>query len=142
MIQRIQTIWLLLAAAAAFLTLRFSFYSGNFLNTETNTKAYQALTAQSNIPLTILSAGVGLAALLCVFLYKNRKQQSKIIWLVLLVSIINIILFFVESRKYVAGEGNYDITAAIAFAVPIFLILALRGIRKDEKLVKSLDRLR
>lgn len=142
MIQRIQSIWLLLAAVAAFVTLRFSFYSGNIINAETKQKGYQLLTAQSNILLTILSAGVGLAALLCIFLYKNRKQQTKIIWLVLLVSIINIVLFFVESRKYIAGEGNYDLTAAIVFAVPIFLILALRGIRKDEKLVKSLDRLR
>jgi glucan phosphoethanolaminetransferase (alkaline phosphatase superfamily) len=142
MIQRIQSIWLLLAAAAAFLTLRFSFYSGNMLNVETNTKAYHLLTAQSNILLTILTAGAGLAALISIFLYKNRKQQFRIVMLTLLVSVINIVLFFLESRKYVAGEGNYDLTAALAFAVPVFLILALRGIRKDEKLVKSLDRLR
>jgi hypothetical protein len=140
MIQRIQTIWLLLAAAAAFLTLRFSFYSGNII--EGTTKTFKYLTAQSNILLTILSAGVGLAALICVFLYKNRKQQSRIVLLTLLVSIVNLILFFVESRKFVAGEGNYDLTAAIAIAVPVFLILAMRGIRRDDKLVKSLDRLR
>jgi formate-dependent nitrite reductase membrane component NrfD len=142
MIQRIQTIWLLLAAAAAFLTLKFSFYSGNFLGADGAAKSFQYLTARSNILLTILSAGVGLAALISIFLYKNRKQQSRIVLFTLLVSIVNLVLFFVESRKYVAGEGNYDLTAAIAFAVPIFLILAMRGIRKDEKLVKSLDRLR
>lgn len=142
MIQRIQTIWLLMAAAAAFLTLKLSFYGGNLLNVETNTKTYQSLTAQSNVLLTILSAGVGLAALISIFLYKNRKLQLRIVLLSLLVSIINIVLFFVESKKYVAGEGNYDLTAAFAFAVPVFLFLAMRGIRKDEKLVKSLDRLR
>jgi hypothetical protein len=141
MIQRIQTIWLLLAAAAAFLTLKFSFYSGNFL-ADGAAKSFQYLTARSNILLTILSAGVGLAALISIFLYKNRKQQSRIVLIALLVSIVNLVLFFVESRKYVAGEGNYDLTAAIAFAVPVFLILAMRGIRKDDKLVKSLDRLR
>jgi hypothetical protein len=142
MIQRIQTIWLLLAAAAAFLTLRFSFYSGNIIAADTAVKSFQYLTARSNILLTILSAGVGLAALISVFLYKKRKQQSRIVLLTLLVSIVNLVLFFVESRKFVAGEGNYDLTAALAFAVPIFLFLAMRGIRKDEKLVKSLDRLR
>ena len=77
MIQRIQSIWLLLAAAAAFLTLRFSFYSGNMLAEDGATKVFKSLTAQSNILLTILSAGVGLAALISVFLYKNRKQQSR-----------------------------------------------------------------
>jgi hypothetical protein len=142
MIQRIQTIWLLLAAAAAFLTLRFSFYGGNMLNTATNVKGYLSLTAQSNVLLTILTAGVGLAALISVFLYKNRKQQMRIVVLCLLVSIINIVLFILETRKFMKGEGNYDITAAFAFVVPIFLILAIRSIRKDEKLVKSLDRLR
>jgi hypothetical protein len=142
MIQRIQTIWLLLAAAAAFLTLRFSFYSGNFLDTETNTKTIRFLTAQSNVLLTILSSGVGLAALISIFLYKNRKKQSRIVLLALLVSIINIVLFFLESRKFIANEGSYTFTAALAFAVPVFLILTLRGIRKDDKLVKSLDRLR
>lgn len=142
MIQRKQTIWLLLAAAAAFLTLRLPFYGGNFVNPETNVKAYVSLTAQTNVLLTILTAGVGLAALISVFLYKNRKQQTRIVLLCLLVSIINIVLFFLETRKFVQGESNYDLTAALAFAVPIFLILAMRGIRKDEKLVKSLDRLR
>jgi len=34
------------------------------------------------------------------------------------------------------------LTAIFAIVVPILLILAMRGIRKDEKLVKSLDRLR
>lgn len=142
MIQRIQSIWLLLAAAAAFLTLKFSFYSGNKLVASTNTEVYQLLTARSNIMITIISAGVGLAALIGIFLYKNRKQQFRIVLIALLAGIVNIVLFFLETRKFVAGEGNYDLTAVFAFAVPVFLILALRGIRKDEKLVKSLDRLR
>lgn len=92
--------------------------------------------------LLILTAGLGLASLISIFLYKNRKQQFRIVLLCLVISIINLVLFFVETRKYVVGEGNFDLTAAIAFAVPIFLFLALRGIRKDDKLVKSLDRLR
>lgn len=142
MIQRIQSVWLLLAAAAAFLTLRFSFFGGNKLIAATNTKVYEALTARSNIMITILSAGVGLAALICIFLYKNRKRQFRIALIALLASVVNIVLFFLETRKFIAREGNYDLTAAFAFAVPVFLILALRGIKKDEKLVKSLDRLR
>lgn len=142
MIQRIQSIWLLLAAAAAFLTLKFSFYSGNIIAAGSSSRTYAALTAQGNMLLLILTAGLGLASLISIFLYKNRKQQFRIVLLCLVISIINLVLFFVETRKYVVGEGNFDLTAAIAFAVPIFLFLALRGIRKDDKLVKSLDRLR
>ena len=102
MIQRIQTIWLLLAAAAAFLTLKFSFYSGNII--VEGAKTFQNLTARSQIVLTILSAGVGLAALITIFLYKNRKQQMRIILLALLVSLVNIVLFFFGSAKVHGGQ--------------------------------------
>jgi O-antigen/teichoic acid export membrane protein len=141
MIQRLQSVWLLLAAAAAFCSLRFSFYSGNMIGTN-QAKSWVYLTAQSNLLLLILTAGVGIAALITIFLYKNRKQQSRLAWITLLVSIINLVLFFTQIQKFVQGEGNYDLTALFAIIVPVFLFLAIRGIRKDEKLVKSLDRLR
>jgi len=141
MIQRLQSIWLLLAAAAAFCSLQFSFYSGNMIAAN-QAKSFAALNAQSNLLLLILSAGVGIASLISVFLYKNRKTQLRIILVTLLVSIINLVLFFTQTSKFVPGEGSYSITAIFAIIVPVFLILAIRGIRKDEKLVKSLDRLR
>lgn len=141
MIQRLQSIWLLLAAAAAFCSLQFSFYSGNMIAAN-QAKSFAALNAQSNLLLLILSAGVGIASLISVFLYKNRKTQLRIVLVTLLVSIINLILFFTQTKKFVPGEGNYNLTAIFAIVVPVFLILAMRGIRKDEKLVKSLDRLR
>jgi hypothetical protein len=140
MIQRIQTIWLLLAAAAAFLSLKFPFYTGEFAG-QTAT-GYVGLTGQSTILLTILISGVGLAALISIFLYKNRKLQSRIVLLALMVSLVNLVLLFLEARDFETGKGAYSLTAALSFAVPVFLFLAMRGIRKDEKLVKSLDRLR
>jgi hypothetical protein len=39
-------------------------------------------------------------------------------------------------------EGNFDLTSLISIAIPILLLLAGRNIYKDEKLVKSMDRLR
>ena len=141
MIQRLQSIWLLLAAAAAFCSLQFSFYSGNIIAAN-QAKSFAALNGQSNLLLLILSAGVGIASLISIFLYKNRKTQLRIVLVTLLVSIINLVMFFTQTKKFVPGEGNYNLTAIFAIVVPVFLILAMRGIRKDEKLVKSLDRLR
>jgi len=138
MIQRVQTIWLLLTAAAAFLTLKFSFYSGNKLLN--NQKQFLHLTANENMLLTILSVAIGIASLVLIFLYKDRKMQLRLTIATLLISILNIVLYFSAIKNYV--EGNYDITALIAFFIPVFLILATRGIYKDEKLVKSADRLR
>jgi peptidoglycan/LPS O-acetylase OafA/YrhL len=139
MIQRIQSVWLLLAAAAAFLSLQFPFYSGNIVGAD-NLKHLEAFTAKSNMLLLILTAGEGIAALIALFLFKNRKLQFRIVLLTLLVSIINLVLYFTQTKQYT--EGNYTLTAIFAILVPVFLILAMRGIRRDDKLVKSLDRLR
>jgi hypothetical protein len=141
MIQRIQTVWLLLAAAAAFLSMQFPFYSGNIIDAG-QAKHFAYFTAKSNTLLTILTAGVGIAALVAIFLFKNRKQQFRLVLITLLVSVINLVLFFTQARTFVPGEGNYNLTAVFAIIVPVFLIMAMRGIRRDEKLVKSLDRLR
>jgi len=141
MIQRLQSVWLLLAAAAAFCSLQFSFYSGNMIAAN-QAKSFAVLNAQSNLLLLILSAGAGIASLISIFLYKNRKTQLRIVLVTLLVSVINLVLFFTQTKKFVPGEGSYNLTAIFAIVVPVFLILAMRGIKKDEKLVKSLDRLR
>jgi hypothetical protein len=141
MIQRLQSVWLLLAAAAAFCSIKLSFYSGNLIK-DNQPKAFVSLTAQSNLLLLILTAGVGIASLIAIFLYKNRKMQLRIVLITLLVSLLNLGLYFGEAQKYVPGEGKYDLTAVFAICIPILLFLAIRGIRKDEKLVKSLDRLR
>ena len=138
MIQRIQTIWLLLASACAFLTLKFSFYSGNKIID--NQKQFIHLTANENMLLTILSVAVGIAALILIFLYKDRKMQLRLTIVTMLLSILNTWLYFSAIKNYV--EGYYDITAFIVFLVPIFLLFAAREIYKDERLVKSMNRLR
>lgn len=140
MIQRLQSVWLLLAAAAAFCSLQFPFYSGNMIM-DNQSKRIE-LTAQSHLLLTILSAGVGIASLIAIFLYKNRKIQLRLVVVTLFVSILNLVLFFMQTKKFVPGEGNYSLTAIFAIFVPVLLFFAIRGIRRDEKLVKSLDRLR
>jgi hypothetical protein len=58
----------------------------------------------------------------------------------ILISLLNLLLYYRQTQKF--AEGNYDLTALLVLAIPVFLILAARGINKDEKLVKSLDRLR
>ena len=139
MIQRIQTLWLALASLAALATLRFSFFSGNKLDTN-QVKGFHELTATSNFVLLVLTAGIGVCALIVIFLYKNRKLQFRLTILALLLSLLNIFLYYRETLAYT--EGNYTITAILTLLIPIFLFFASRGIYKDEKLIKSADRLR
>lgn len=135
MIQRIQTIWLLLAAAASFATLKLSFYSGNKDN-----NLFEELTGSSHFLLLILSVAVGLLALITIFLFKNRKLQIRLNLLGIVLQLVVLVIYFQQIKTYV--QGNFTLTSALSFVIPVFFILAWLGIRKDEKLIKSMDRLR
>jgi drug/metabolite transporter (DMT)-like permease len=139
MLQRIQTLWLLLATTCGILTLKFSFFSGNKID-KNQVKTFQYLTATESILILIITVIVFMAALIAIFLYKNRKLQLRICIAGIIVSLVNIFLYYKETKTF--AEGNYDLTAILSIAIPVFFILATRGINKDEKLVKSLDRLR
>jgi hypothetical protein len=135
MIQRIQTIWLLLALTASLVTLELSFYSGNKDN-----NLFEKLNGSSNFLLLILTVAVAVTALVTIFLYKNRTLQTRLTWLGLLLQLIVLALYFQQTKLFV--QGSYTLSSALSFVIPVFFILAWLGIRKDEKLIKSMDRLR
>jgi uncharacterized membrane protein len=139
MIQRIQSVWLLLAAVCAFLSLKLSFYTGIQVNDPK--RLLVSLNSTTTIPIVITAVAVGIAALVTIFLYKDRKMQMKIAFATFAASILLIFLYFsFVNSKY--AEGTYDLTAPVVIVIPVFLLLAIRNIYKDEKLVKSVDRLR
>jgi amino acid transporter len=140
MLQRIQSIWLLLAATMSALSLKFSFFSGNKLNAETNVKEWVEYTAAQGSLNAILTIAICVATLVCIFMYKDRKRQLLISLIVLAVSLLNIFLYYNSSKTFT--ESNTDLTALISLSIPIFLVLASLGIYKDEQLVKNADRLR
>ncbi len=141
MIQRIQSLWLLAAAALGFISLKTSFYSGHRIK-DAIPKPVVFLTGSYNILLIICTTAFAVISLIAIFLYKNRKLQMRIGLLSLLLSLLTIGLYFWQRQSFMPGESSYDLTSIIAFAVPVFLFLAIRGIYKDERLVKSADRLR
>ena len=136
MIQRIQTLWLLAATTCAALTFKFSFYTGNKAGKET----LQELIATTNIFILILTAILVGGCLFIIFLFKERKKQLRFTITTLLISVLNLVLYFSQLKKFT--DGNLSLTSVLAFAIPVLLFFAARGIWKDEKLVKSLDRLR
>lgn len=138
MIQRIQTIWLLLASACAFLTYKFSFYTGDKIID--NKLQRVILNASADMLLTVLTGILGLGIFITIFLFKKRKVQFRITIAALLLSILNIVIYFTRIKEFTAG--TISLTCVFIFAIPILLAFAARGIWKDEKLVRSLDRLR
>jgi hypothetical protein len=139
MLQRMQTLWLLLAAACAFLTIRLSFFGGN-LEVPGQPATYQYLNAAFNTWILIITIGLISISLIDIFLYKKRKLQSRLAILAILFSLLNIYLYYKQTLKFT--NGNYSLTSILTFLIPVFLFLAVRGISRDEKLVKSLNRLR
>ncbi len=140
MLQRLQTLWLIIASLLAFATLKFSFFSGNII--VDNVKQFQRFTAMSSMLLMILTVAVAISSLIIIFLFKDRKLQLKIALAVLFMSLLNLLLYYLQTKNYIPAEWTLDLTSVFASAIPFFLLFAIRGIYKDEKLVKSVDRLR
>ena len=126
MIQRIQSIWLLLASFFSFVSLQTSFYSGNkaITNLTTNLpeQPYTKLTGMSGIFMLIFTIGIALLALITIFLYKTRKLQLRLALAGLLGSVVLIGMYYLNSKKFIPGQGSLDLTALIVMGIPFFLL--------------------
>jgi hypothetical protein len=146
MIQRIQTIWLLLAATLSFVSLQTSFFSG--IKPLANDAAVQSdpaftqITGMTNWMVLATTVVMALIALISIFLYKSRPTQMRVALVGLLLSVGLIFLYYRESRQFPAGQGTMDLSALVVMFIPFLFFLAIRGIYKDEHLVKSVNRLR
>jgi Domain of unknown function (DUF4293) len=136
MIQRIQSIWLLLAAIAASLTFKFEYYSGINLQHPTLYK----INATENIPILLLTVAVSALALVIIFLFKNRKLQLRLCILGILLQALLIFLYYTQVKNYT--DGTLSIWAMLHGAIVLFFFMASRSINKDERLIKDSDRLR
>ena len=136
MIQRIQSLWLLLAAACAFASYKFPFYSG------TNAKGLSPyeLNATESFLLLITTIAVGGLALINIFLFKKRTLQLRLCVLGILLEAILIFLYYREVQTF--SKGTLSFTAILHSIIVLAFFLAARAINKDEKMVKDSDRLR
>jgi glucan phosphoethanolaminetransferase (alkaline phosphatase superfamily) len=131
---------MLCAAICGVLTFKLPFYSGHVQKDPAKGVVLDYLTAASNPWLVILGVVITVAILVNIFNFKKRRQQLLITVALILLSLLNIVLYWFAHMKYI--DGTFSLSALLALAIPVFLILAARGISKDERLVKSADRLR
>jgi hypothetical protein len=137
MIQRIQTIYLLLAFV---LTGILPFFIP--LWTMSNGKEYFFM--QNQVYVVVLGLSTTLS-LLSIVSYKKRQNQFVINRLNIILNLILLGLFVYRSLN-VSGEILAVSEKGIGMFLPIvaivLLVLANKAIKKDEDLVKSVDRLR
>ncbi|RYF90794.1 MAG: DUF4293 family protein [Chitinophagaceae bacterium] len=140
MIQRIQTIWLILAALCAFLSFKLAFYTGTMLIN--GVQSFAKIDATTSIPLIAGTAAVGVLAIIAIFLYKTRKMQLRLCVVGLLIEAVVIFLYYTEIKKLTAGTGTYALTALLQACIVLFFFLAAKGINNDDKIIKESNRLR
>jgi len=180
MIQRIQSFWLVLAAccmALCFMVPVAEYHlevpsTGQKVEAEFNLLAKdnpEMLNQMANLdpvvvysqkasgfqtwPLIVVAVLVAAVALLCVFLYKNRVRQMRVVAVGFLLNVVLVfLLFFWAVDAYgkmlvrVMAGSDLHVTWFVGAYAPIvalvFFILAHRGIKRDEAKVRAADRLR
>jgi len=149
MIQRIQSIFLLLASGSI-----FAQFGLPYLQTPANDPARTVpvladgvFNPFDNIGLLGLTVLAGLASLLAIFLFRNRSLQTSFTIGAFLSSGLLLALAGFTAYATLAvlppgGSAQYQAGLALPAVALLFQWLAGRSIRKDEQLVRSVDRLR
>ena len=143
MIQRIQSIYLLIATTiSGGLIFVFNLWS----NLKEEIFALDLFTRESFllkvIPVLFLLSAIG--SFLDIFLFKNRKLQFVVGRLVILINLFLLGLLIYVSLT-LPGEVSISekgIGMFLPILVVLLIVLANKAIKKDEDLVKSVDRLR
>ncbi|MFH2143632.1 MAG: DUF4293 domain-containing protein, partial [Bacteroidota bacterium] len=80
-----------------------------------------------------------------VFLFKNRKLQMRVCTysILLIIGFYGLMSFyFFKLINNLEVVIHYSFTSVLPMIAIVFIFMALRAIKKDEKLIKSVDRLR
>ncbi len=136
MIQRIQTIYLLLVALLCAVLVQWS----SLWTLASGEQIY----LEHMLWVAVAFYSVATLALVSIFLYKNRQNQFVLNRLNIILNLF-LLGFFVYRSLSLSGETSVS-EKGIGMLIPVlsivFLVLANRAIKKDEDLVKSVDRLR
>lgn len=152
MIQRIQSIWLLLAtitiACLLFIPIISTTVGGIDYHFITN-GIYQQVGTETkqvvdSLPLFIGTTVLALVCFANIFNFRNRTLQKRIAYLTVVLILGLSGWGYTYATKIPGGLANVDYSAGVAFPLlaMLFCLLAVRGINNDEKLLKSADRLR
>jgi len=165
MIQRIQSVWLFLAAVSVCLlcffpvatfspdpqyananAVMFDFYAYGLdyspAFSEILDGVYSPLLQYTIIAVLLACAVTPFVA---IFMYRNRPRQMQLSRLTMLLNAAPMITFFLLSDFFAKEKfavADYDIGIYVPISALAFLLVAVRFIKKDDKLVRSADRIR
>ena len=143
MIQRIQTIYLFLASIVSG-GLIFIFNLWNTIKEKifvVDLFSKEAITFKVIPFMFIMSAILSLVA---IFLFKNRKLQFVIGRIIILINLflLGLLIYLSLTLSGETSVSEKGIGMFLPILVVLLIVLANKAIKKDEDLVKSVDRLR
>jgi hypothetical protein len=155
-IQRIQTVYLIIAGILVLILFFVPFAwiagkDGTFYQLDINGILSGGIRRNDIIynvlPLiTICAVSLSLSLiLLTIFLFKNRILQIRLssATIFVLLGLGGLIYYYVRSSaKLTSGSYSFNIYILFPVIAGIMIYLAIRAIRKDELLVRSIDRIR
>jgi len=155
MLQRIQTIYLLLTMILAVLFLAgtiliFSSATGDEIIIKLSgiySGNSQAGIQKINVPvlLTIILLMIPVISVITILIYKNRKLQMKfnLALIILILFLIFLIFFYVFT---ISSEFSMNLYPGLKLVLPLLMVIlsvfSYSAIKKDDDLVKSYDHLR
>lgn len=144
MIQRIQSIYLLVAT---FLSVGLIFLVNLWVTMSGDKFFVMDAFKTNNLVLkcmAILFFVSGLLAFITVFLFKNRKLQFVMGRVIILINFIllGVLVYFSQNLSGEIKISEKGIGLLIPIVTIVVISLANKAIKKDEELVKSVDRLR
>ena len=152
MLQRVQTIYLLLASICVLLMYSFSFAQIDAITAQYTFDHNGLMVNGKNvvdIPYHVVIGVLAAFSFLTIFLYKKRPLQLKMSRLNFLLHLILVVSMFFASDNALEEVPNASaatISYGVGFYLPVaavaFLLLANRSIKQDEDLIRSLNRLR
>ena len=157
MIQRKQSLFLLLAALLAFATWLFPIAThhrddGTFTFKTIGLYAEDGVEVADvglKIPFAALLTVIGAGMVFCIFLYNNRTRQMRFVRAVILLSLsMSAAMFITDNsiKAYLKVDHVLESTYGLSFYMPLVMIvlsiMAERSIKADDALVRSADRLR
>ena len=153
MIQRIQSVFMLVAAIVTVILLFIpigDIYTAEAQYTFTcfNVHLPDGHMVMSTIYIALILIVSACISLFAIFKYKDRMKQTRIISFNMLIFLIAVMLMiwvypdFLFPKKFEMAGFRFNYWIMIFILPPIFMFLANRFIRKDERLVRSADRLR
>ena len=144
MIQRIQSLFLLLSSAAFWTEFALPFATTDVASPGVlSDLVYNIHDSPVLIGLTVIG---GLVTLGAIFLFNNRSLQKRLSYLgivmAILLPLVTFLLIYNERTGDALGTINDGLGIYPPIVALIFAVLAGRAIGKDDKLVRSMDRLR